>query len=377
MQANHLVYVLTCLSYAGAQIQVVNLAKEMKARGWRVSIISMMTPDGLTDVLDAEGIAWASLDMKRGSADWRALVKFRQLIHAWQPTLVHSHMIHANFLARVARLMTRMPVLISTAHNINEGGRLRMLMYRLTDMFSDHTTNVSQAAVERYIKIGAVPKHKISLMPNGINTQRFKRNLGQRCHLRHTLELKGFTWLAVGRLEEQKDYPNMLQAFRKHLQHGYDDELLIVGEGPLLAELKDRVTELKLDKHVRFLGVRSDVAELMNAADAYLMSSAYEGLPMVLLEAAASSLPIVATDVGGNREIVQDEQTGFLSVSQDAKALAAAMLKLRDLPPERRKAQGEAGRAHVVATYDLVQVVGSWQNMYQRWLKAKGIAQLA
>lgn len=365
-----IVFVITSLSYAGAQTQVLALASRLKDRGWQPHVVSMMPPEALTDELEAADIPWATLNMRRGAADISALFKLRWLLRDWQPDIVHSHMIHANLLARVSRPLTGTPVLISTAHNVNEGGKARMLAYRLTDFLAEHSTNVSQAAVERYIAIGAAPRDKMSLMPNGIDTERFKPDPAVREKMRTELELTGFTWLAVGRHDTQKDYSTMLNAFARLKNH--NSQLIILGEGPLTAELEAQSEALGLTDHVRFLGVRSDIPHVMNAANAYLMSSIYEGLPMVLLEAAATGLPIVTTDVGGNHEVVTPSN-GLLAPASDPAALATQMDKLLVLSEQERQQLGQAGRELVIAGYGLEHIVDRWEVLYDDWLRKKGV----
>ena len=145
--------------------------------------------------------------------------------------------------------------------------------------------------------------------------------------------------------------------------------LLIAGDGPLRSSISQLADDLGLFKRVQFLGMRNDVAELMAAVDAYVMSSAWEGLPMVLLEAAASSLPIVATDVGGNREIVRDGVNGFLVPGKNSVALAEAMLAMERLPSESRLSMGAVGRAHVSRHYSLPVVVDEWERIYRSLLE--------
>jgi len=111
----------------------------------------------------------------------------------------------------------------------------------------------------------------------------------------------------------------------------------------------------------------------MNATDAYVMSSIWEGMPLVLLEAQASGLPIVATDVGGNREVVIDGVTGFLVPPKDPEALAQAMLRLMELPKEKRQEMGEAARQHILANFSLDRVVDKWEALYRELLVKKGI----
>jgi glycosyltransferase involved in cell wall biosynthesis len=182
-----------------------------------------------------------------------------------------------------------------------------------------------------------------------------------------------FLWLAVGRLEPPKDYANLLDA-AAHLQTTAKDNwvICVAGQGPLLAELRSRADSLGIADRVRFLGVRKDIPDLMNAADGYVMSSAWEGMPMVLLEAAATGLPIVATDVGGNREVVLDGNTGFLVPPKDPEALAETMLHVMALSRDERGRLGEAGRTHVESNYSLDQIVERWEALYHELLARSG-----
>ena len=373
-EGKKIVLLTTGLAYGGAETQLVNLAIKLKERGWDVRIVSMLPPQAFTEELKRAGIPLATLNIRHKVPNPWIVFRLVNILRQWQPDVVHSHMVHANLLARIARLFCKIPVLISTAHNINEGGRWREVAYRLTDPLADLTTNVSQAAVERYIRVGAAPKNKIRFMPNGIDTSRFKpdRTTGQ-C-LRNELGVdNNFVWLSVGRFEAAKDYPNMLRAFKMVVDKRQDTLLLLVGQGSLLEEVRKLANELDLEDKVRFLGVRRDVPELMNAADAYVMSSAWEGMPMVLLEAHACGLPIVATDVGGNGEVVLNNRSGYLVPSRDAKVLAAAMMKMMALSEAERRAMGEAGRAYVEANYSLEHVVDQWEALYKSLLAQKRV----
>jgi len=178
-----------------------------------------------------------------------------------------------------------------------------------------------------------------------------------------------FTWLAVGRLEVQKDYPNLLTAVaRLRNEH---QVLLIAGDGPLRQSIERLGAELDISAKVRFLGIRKDVPNLMAAADAYVMSSAWEGLPMVLLEAAASALPIVATNVGGNAEVVHDGISGYLIPPSDPIALASAMERMELAGQSVRDAMGIAGREHAEKSYSLRSVVDRWEEIYKSLLQRK------
>jgi len=363
-----ILFLVTGLAYGGAETQVVYLATRFKSRGWEVGVVSLIPPKAYIEDLEKADVLVFSLDIRRKLPDPRPILRLVQIIRKWQPDVVHSHMVHANLLARIVRPLAPFPVLVCTAHSIDEGGRLREVLYRLTDPFCDLTTQVSQAGLESYVHVGAVPRHKICYIPNGVDTERFKPNLEDRLKVRKELGVEGFVWFAVGRFDPPKDYPNMLQAFVRVVHKHLNTMLLIAGDGPLRKTMENMTRELGVEKHVRFLGIRRDIPQLMNAADAYVMSSEWEGMPMVLLEASACRLPIVATNVGGNAEIVLDGQTGFLVPPKSPEALSQAMLRMMDLPEEVREKMGEQARKHIESNFSLDRIVDCWEALYYELL---------
>jgi len=368
-----ILFLLTSLAYGGAETQVVRLAIWLKLRGWEVAVASLMPPKAYVEDLEAAGIPVFSLGIRRKLPDPRPVLRLVQIIRKWRPDIVHSHMVHANLLARIVRFLAPIPVLICSARSIDEGSRFREILYRLTDSLCDLTTQVSHAGLERYVRVGAVPRHKIRYIPNGVDTERFKPNLEDRLKFRKELGVDGFVWLAVGRFDPPKDYPSMLQAFARVVHKHSNTILLIAGDGPLRKTMENLARELGIEKRTKFLGIRRDIPQLMNAADAYVMSSSWEGMPNVLLEASATGLPIVATDVGGNREIVLDGVTGFLVPPRNPEALARTMLRIMDLSDEERKEMGKRARKHIEVKFNLDRVVDLWEILYYELLEKKGI----
>jgi glycosyltransferase involved in cell wall biosynthesis len=267
-------------------------------------------------------------------------------------------------------------VLVSTIHSISDGGRIRMTAYRLTNRLVDQMTIVSEAAAERFIRDRIMPPSLLRVIPNGIDTDRFQRlPTGTRESLRSSLGVgEEFVWLAVGRFVSAKDYPNLLHAFARVCERAPDAGLLLVGRGALQGDTEALVQSLGLADRVRFLGVRQNVPELMSAADGYVLSSAWEGMPIVLLEAAAAALPIVATAVGGNEEVVRDGETGLLVPPKDSEALARAMLQLMEMPQGERRSMGRRGLEHVQTQYGLNRVVDRWDAIYREVLARKGLS---
>jgi glycosyltransferase involved in cell wall biosynthesis len=367
-------YLITSSSVAGAQRQVHDVAVALLRRGWAPEIISMLPRDAAFSDLPALGIPFETLDMSRGVPDPRALWRLRRLLRDRRPAILHGHMVHANLLARMSRLLVRTPVVVSTMHNENEGAQWRYVLYRLTDRLTDTTTTVSQVAVQEAIRRRAVPgPDRIELVPNGLPPLGRERDDERRAATRAALGIGNeFLWLAVGRIAEEKDYPNMIAAFSRVVAGGPTVRLMIAGTGELDEQVRAQVETAGLSDQVTMLGLRRDVPDLMEAADGFVMSSAWEGLPMVLLEAGASSLPAVVTEVGGSRDAVLDGVSGLIVPIRDPGALASAMLGLMSRSESERRAMGAAARTHVLATFDLESVADRWDALYRALLDRRG-----
>ncbi|MFX4263290.1 glycosyltransferase [Pelotomaculum propionicicum] len=365
-------FLITDLAFGGAELLVVRLASGLQARGWQVRVISMMPPQAFEEELRSEGIMVESLDMKRGIPNPAALFKLLRLLRSRRPDVVHCHMFHANLLGRISRKPAGIAVLISTIHNMYEGARWRELANRYTATLSDVTTIISRKSGERMVRVGAISRDRLKVIPNGVDTVRYSCSETARMELRDQLNAgDSFIWLAVGRFAEAKDHANMIRAYQRTRQARGDTLLLLVGEGGLRRQAEDLAEELGLSGQVRFLGVRSDIPALMSAADAYLMSSSWEGMPLVLLEAASCRLPVVATDVGGNSEVVVDGTTGILAPPKDPEKLAAAMIRLMELTDEGRQEMGLAGREYVEEHYSLDRMTDRWEELYYELIKRK------
>ncbi|HHQ4615742.1 TPA: glycosyltransferase [Aeromonas veronii] len=359
-----IVLIITGLGMGGAERQVCDLADAYTELGHQVLLMSLTG-----DVVNRprhQQIELISLNMAKTPLGLLcAYIQARQVISRFNPDVVHSHMVHANLFARLLRLTTRMKKLICTAHNTCEGGRGRMLAYRVTDALCDLSTNVSQEAVDAFIAQGAVPATRMLAMPNGIDTVRFTFNPASRTSLRAQLQLTDDTplILAVGRFNIQKDYPNLLTAFNQlpsELDHA---QLAIIGSGEEQANIEELTLQLGLTQRVHFLGLQRNVHEWMSAADLYVMSSAWEGMPLVLLEAMACERLVVATDCGGVKEVVGE--CGTLVPPKNSMALANALAQALALTPEQAQAQGRVARARIVERYSLSAQAMRWLDLYQ------------
>lgn len=365
-KTKRLTLLTTGLGIGGAEMQVLALGRKLSTAGWAVQVISMTRPQALVEEFSTSGLIVESLDMAKGLPDLRGIPRLARLVTRFSPSVMHSHMVHANILARIARPFTAVPKLLCTAHNIDEGGRWRELAYRATDFLCDLTTQVSKQAAIRYVNRGIVPRHKLISLPNGIDTDRYFPSPESGRTAREVLKIPAdaFVFVAIGRFMPAKDYDNLLEACVRLLQGGERFYVLIAGDGPERPTIVSKTKKLHLDENVKFLGVRSDVNAVLNAANCLVLSSAWEGLPMVILEAASAGIPVVATSVGGVSEVVIDGTTGFLAPPRDPNALAQAMRRLLRLPITTRNAMGTAARQFVLENYCINTIASRWEEVY-------------
>jgi Glycosyltransferase len=356
--------IITGLGMGGAENQVVNLADAFCAQGHTVLLI-VLTGEALVLPKDIRVRVVLLRSRKTPRSLLGAYLKARRIIKNFSPTVVHSNMIHANIFARILRLTTPIPRLVCTAHSTNEGGFLRTLAYNLTDRLADISTNVSNEAVACYIKKRAVGSGRMITMYNGIDTNKYLFSPYLRASVRNELSLSDGTRvvLAVGRLNEEKDFPNLLRAFETLLKDGYNCILLIAGAGPLGKKLSAFAYELGISERVHFLGIRNDVPALMSAADLFVLSSRYEGFGLVVAEAMACGRIVVATDCGGVAEVVGD--AGYLVPSRDSDALAKGMETALSMPINLHDRMAVCARNRIVEMYSLTAISARWIELYK------------
>ncbi|MGE4403629.1 MAG: glycosyltransferase [Desulfobulbus sp.] len=352
--------VITGLGMGGAEHVVVNLADRLAALGHEVKIAYLTGPALVTPV--SPDIELVPIGMTSTRSFFTGYLKLRNLVKNYKPDVVHSHMVHANILSRLLRATLKIPRLVCTAHNTDEGGRFRMLAYRLTDRFADISTNVSREAVESFVRKGAVRPERMVAVPNGIDPDKFFFDKNVRNENRKNLFTEKNIILAVGRFNEAKDYPNLLNAISILRNKRDDFKLIIVGDGPLKSELTTYVEHLRLDSFVCFLGIRTDIPDLMSSSDIFVLSSAWEGFGLVVSEAMACERLVVATDCGGVREVVGS--CGILLEPKNSDLLAQALNKALDMSPQERATIGVSARQRIIDKYSLDSNVESFMKLY-------------
>jgi glycosyltransferase involved in cell wall biosynthesis len=361
----------TGLKTGGAEQQVAGLAQAFVQDGHDVAIASL-TP-GCEVTLPASATV-VHLNMRKTVTSMvRALRQLNRFVRQWQPQVIHAHMVHANLLARMLAAVTAAPPVICTAHSAREGGRLRMLAYRLTDRWAALNSHVSESARQAMIDAGAVVPERIVVMPNGIDTDRFRPDPALRQATRNALGLDADTRLVVniGRLVPEKAQSLLIEAFADMAQtpgHA-DTRLLVAGDGPMRGALEAIIREYDVAERITLAGNRRDVPALLNAADLFVLSSDVEGMPLAVGEALACGCPVVATDAAGVAELLGDAGTIVPRGNADTLTHAMADALAHGIGSDAEQA---SRRQRVLAQCSLDAVARRWLACYAAVVGAHG-----
>lgn len=359
-----ILFLITGLGMGGAEQQVCNLADNLISRGHSVKIVYLLNPIIVQPKSKEASLIWLGGNRSLFSMFF-SFLNLVKIIIKEKPDVIHSHMFHTNILSRLAKFFSFGSLLVNTAHNTNEGGKLRMLAYRITDPLTDIFTNVSLEAVEAFENKKAAPIGRMFFVHNGINTNYFKFNADIRHHIRNMYNLGGKTvFIAIGRFHEQKDYPNLIDAFCQLKKNQPNIHLLIVGDGILRTSIEKMIMERKLSESITLLGLRQDIPDLLSAADIFVLSSAWEGFGLVVAEAMACERVVIATDCGGVSEVLGN--AGFLVSPKNSNALSIGMEKALQLSTEERKILGKKARLRVMQLYGLDAATDKWLSIYSK-----------
>ncbi|HMM25303.1 glycosyltransferase [Pseudoxanthomonas sp.] len=358
-----IVHVVENLDRGGLERTVVDLIASQRDAGHECRVICLFKLGLLARELLASGVRVDACG-KRPGLDLRALRRARALIRQSPDAVIHTHNAMAHYYAVLASLGLPVKCRINTRHGM--GGRTRSgrqeWLYRQSLRGTDYAVAVCEAARQRFAADGMRPRRALLSVPNGIRLERFRpADDVARQSLVAELELPTGSRIigTVGRLQPVKDHALLLRAFAKVRVQVPEAALVIVGDGPLRAALEAQAEQAGLSDTVRFMGDRHDVPRLLTGMEVFALTSTSEGYSVALLEACASSLPIVATDVGGNREIVRHGINGRLVPSGDTAAIATALIALLR-GGEQAAAMGRAG-------YAWAQAEASFRTMAERY----------
>src|SRR5581483_8612848 len=305
----------------------------------------------------------------------------RELIREFRPHILHTHTAKAGAIGRSAALLSgrqRPKAVVHTFHGHVLRGYFSPLVTqaflqveRRLARTTDALIAVSPEVREDLVALKVAPAEKIFVVRLGLDlSARIAAEPNARQAIRAALGADGDRFLVgwLGRMTEVKRVDDLLRAFRRLRGRGVDAELVLVGDGPLRAQMQQLASELGIAERCHFLGYREDVGSLYAAFDAVALTSANEGTPVTLIEALSARVPVVATDVGGVGDVVPDGRAGYLVPPGDVEGLAER-LDLLAGDASLRARLGEAGSTYVRDRYSVPRLVSDMDALYRTLLE--------
>lgn len=369
-----IVHVVDSLERGGLERLVVDLAMAQQRAGHAVAVFSINATEGFAPQLESAGVTVVRGN-KRGGFDRRVMAALRRLVRQRRADVVHAHNFVPNYYAAAALLgLARRPVLVGTCHDMGTrlaNRRLRWF-YRLSLLRTARVAMVGRQVYERFVGGGIVAAARADTVLNAVPLERFESLAGGREQARAELGIPGDALLigCVGRLVALKNHRLMIDLMPAVLREHPNAHLVILGGGVLEAELREQVSRAGLAERVLLAGERPQVAAFLSAFDVFAMPSLTEGVSIALLEACASALPVVATAVGGNPEIIESGVNGLLVPPDDRDATLRALLSLL-AAPEQRRVFGERARAWVRANASLDALRQRYDGVYRAALAGR------
>ena len=373
-----ILHIIVDLDPGGAEVMLYRLLTRTDRARFASRVLSLTTEGVVAERIRALGVTVASLGMTRGSINPIAFFRLIRLLRKERPHLIQTWMYHADLLGGVAaRLAGNIPVVWGIHHtnldwDQNKPGTLRIARFNafLSKYLPRRIVCCSHSTREVHARAGYADD-KMVVIPNGFDLSELRPDPAARQDVRRELEVGEGAPLVgmVARFHPQKDHANFLEAAK--ILHGRlgDVRFLLCGDGVTCENraLSDRVRQAGLADHAHLLGVREDVPRLLAALDVAALSSVGEAFPLVLGEAMACGVPCVSTDVGDAARIIGE--TGQVVPPRNPAALAAAMERVLNLEPERRRELGMAARRRIEENYSLEKTAGQYEEIYREILR--------
>lgn len=369
------VFLVSGMERGGAEMQLVVLANGLAARGWDVTVVSYLpfSERSLAGELHTPSVRAVALNAQRGPLRYASVVRAAAVVRRLKPDILVGVMFHGMIAARLLGRLLGVRVNVSSVHNDRHSAPQERLL-RLTRTMPNAVTALSDSLGDALVGRGTAQRDHLRIVPNAIDIDSFKR-MPSRSDGKRVLGFENdrFLWLAAGRLDVQKDYPNMLRAFRLLRAQRPQAELAIAGSGTERTALMALMKRLGLTNHVRLLGLRNDMRTLLAASDALVLSSAWEGMPVVVLEAMAARRLVVATSVGTIPDLIVDGRTGFVCPPGDSVALAGAMARAMDTATEARAAMVEAAHVYLRRQHSAPFMLDRWEALFHQLLESPAV----
>lgn len=347
--------------------------KLLRMKGYKVEVAAAPVC-GFKEKIEREGFVFHPIPFSRNPLHPQNVVAFFQLYRLMKKNkyqLVHTHTPVASFLGRFAAKLAGVPSVLYTAHGFHffDGApRKNWILYytaeRLAARFTDALLVMNQEDFENGKKLGFIPEESLFLVHGvGVDIEKYSQ-VQKDDAIRDELGISRDEIIVtcIAEFIKRKNHDFLLNAWIKLLENNISLHLILVGDGILFENFKSQNL-----KNVHFLGRRSDVPSILNSSDIVTLTSIHEGLPRCIMEAMAAGKPVVATDIRGNRDLVEDGVNGYLVKLGDVEGLANSIIKLAE-DDDLRKEMGKKSQ-EMIEAYSLENVLEEIAEIYDRFLE--------
>lgn len=362
------VILVPCLGYGGAERQISLIAPRLVDKGFLVTIISMIPPVAYSDEMKSAGIDVITLDMAKGKYTLTAFFKLVSFLRVYHCKHIITFNYPANFMGRIMKLLFPRIKLITSIRSSTFGSPARERIIKLTKLLDLWTVPNSENTARYFVEKGIIDKKKLNIIKNGIiipesNVIEDLNSKGKLLRKEFMNNDDDFLWIAVGRFDPPKDYPTLIEAFAiLNSKTQMKWKLIILGEGSLKDEIQKQILLHGLKEHIILLGKIDNVMPYYFAADAFVSSSAWEGMPNAMVEAMLAGLPVIATDVGEVSKLV-DENQGFVVKAKTPEFLATAMLDAMNMKSNELKKMGLNSTKFVKENFNIDTIIIKWVEL--------------
>jgi len=324
-------FCITELDPGGAEQTLVQLVTRLDRSEWEPQVFCLGPEGALVQPIRDAGIPIMCFGAT-GIVDSFVVFRLASQLEKFRPAVLQSFLFHANIMGRIAAKLSRVPVVVSGIRVAERRSRWPLRIDRWTNSLVDQNVAVSQSVANFTIDSANLSEKKVTVIPNGVDCRRFKAAIPTDLISEFGIPADDRVLLFVGRLEHQKAPELLMQSAPSILTEFNDCHLLLVGEGPMATELAEEAKLSAFSHRIHFAGRRKDVPSLMRASTLLLSPSRWEGMPNVVLEAMAAGLPVVATDVEGVAELIEDSVSGWLVGPNSAQKFASALIEVLKTP---------------------------------------------
>ena len=338
---------------------------------FRIIVANFGAPKELDEWWKERGATYVSFPQK--APTFGCAVNLFKLLRKERPQIVEIFGLRMNAIGRIIAKLAGVPIVISAVRQTDEWRKwYHVWLDRVTSVFVDVYVSNSKAGCEICGKREKIPKKKRMVIYNGVDLSEFHVNLSREEILQSLgiIDNKQMIFLTVARFRKEKGHDILLKAIADFRVQLNATLFLLVGDGEYLEERRQLAKNLGIGDIVRFLGRRTDVPLLLNCSDVFVLPSLYEGLPRCVSEAMAAGLPVIATNVSGTPELVEDNVTGKLVEAGNSCQLGKAMAELRK-DPDLAKRLGMSGFKKAQKLFDVNVVVKKNEDLYANLVRAK------